>query len=193
MGIYPKKKILEKCDYGHAAEQWPRKGTCLVSFGLGEASLSLWAVAEPELGGGGHVGGRAARKQMTSGCTVRSRKWARSLVAWLRSQLCRSLSVSAGNGRLNFSEPHTREESTISLIHCDKMHGKPLVQRTSQSQSLMNARYHETLNAPLFCASKRHPMCHPLPKEGRQLASRLAAVVPVCLPGTPGTLTPHPW
>lgn len=141
---------------------------------------------------GGCVRGRAARKQMTSGCTVRSRKWARSLVAWLRSQLCRSLSVSAGNGRLNFSEPHTREERTISLIHCDKMHGKPLVQRTSQSQPLMNARYHETLNAPLFCASKRHPMCHPLPKEGRQLVSRLAAVVPVCLSGTPGTLTPHP-
>lgn len=76
-GYYPEKKILEKGDYGCEAEYCPRKGTCLVWFGLGEASLGLWPV--PELAPGWQVGGKAAEKQITSSCAVRT--WPTALKA----------------------------------------------------------------------------------------------------------------
>lgn len=68
MGVYPEKKILEKGDYGRGAEWCPRKGTCLVWFGLGEASLGLWTVLELEPGW--CVGGKVAGKQIPSSCAV---------------------------------------------------------------------------------------------------------------------------
>ena len=45
----------------------------------------------------------------------------------------------------------------------------------------------------LLWAPKHHPMYYPLPRERRQLVSRLAVVDPACLPDTRGTPPPYPW